>query len=221
MEYIRVAMIRETPEEIPSYPLPEGYRFRRYRRGESGIWAEIEASVGEFDNQARAREHFQEEFGSFEAEMESRCLFLETATARCIGTATAWYNDDFLGIRYGRLHWVAIHPSFQGKALGKPLVAKALQILRQLHRRAYLTTQTTSYKAINIYLHFGFRPLIREGESLEGWQLLARHLNHSSLSEFRGPVRRGSVRRGNPRRGTAGRRHPSAANPSDEPTTLC
>lgn len=91
--------------------------------------------------------------------MEERCFFLETDAGRVIGTATAWHHPSFHGARYGRLHWVAIHPEFQGRKLAKPLVGAAMRRLAELHRRAYLTTQTTSWKAVKIYLDFGFEPL--------------------------------------------------------------
>ena len=58
----------------------------------------------------------------------------------------------------GRIHWVGIIPAFQGQGLSKPLLSAALARLTLDYRRAYLTTETTSYREINLYLSFGFMP---------------------------------------------------------------
>ena len=116
--------------------------------------------------------------------MEKRCHFLVSPEGRSIGTATAWYNDDFLGERHGRLHYVAIQSDFQGRGLGKPLVGGASRRLARLHARAYLTSQTTSYIAIKIYLDMGFEPYLDAPYSREAWQLLAEKLGHPRLQEF-------------------------------------
>jgi len=113
-----------------------------------------------------ALERFEKEFGSYRDEMEERCFFIvHKENGRVIGTATAWYNNDFKGERYGRVHWVGIHPDFQGKKLAKPLLAVVMMCLAKHHDKAYLTSQTTSYKAINMYLDFGFAPEITDDEA--------------------------------------------------------
>lgn len=184
MEYISVTMINDNLAEAPYYPLPEGFHSRTYRRGDSISWAKIEASVNEFKSIDKALEHFHSEFGSHEEELKERCFFIQNAVSLKIGTATAWYNDSFLGESYGRLHWVAIRPEYQGRKLGKPLVSLAVERLKELHDKAYLTSQTTSYKAINMYLDFGFRPYLTDDNCLRAWKLLADYLKHPALAEF-------------------------------------
>lgn len=63
MEYIPVTMIRADLEGLPSFPLPAGYRIRRFRRGEEPHWAEVESAAGEFAHPERALARFLEEFG--------------------------------------------------------------------------------------------------------------------------------------------------------------
>ncbi|HOM82480.1 MAG TPA: GNAT family N-acetyltransferase [Armatimonadota bacterium] len=186
MERIPVIMIRADLEGLPSFPLPAGYRIRCYRQGEESHWAEVESAAGEFQSSERALARFLEEFGGALAEMEERCFFLETDAGRVIGTATAWYHPNFRGARYGRLHWVAVHPEFQGRKLAKPLVGAAMHRLAELHTRAYLTTQTTSWKAVKIYLDFGFVPLMETPRCEEAWRLLAEITGHPALTQFRG-----------------------------------
>lgn len=194
MEYIPVTMVRPHLEGLPQVSLPAGYRIRTYRRGEEACWAEVESAVGEFATPAAALAHFQEEFGAFPEAMEQRCFFLEDATGRVIGTATAWRDDGRLpwaascpeGWRgEGRLHWVAIHPQFQGRGLGKPLVGAAMRRLAEQHARAYLTTQTTSWIAIRIYLDFGFEPLPGTPQYERAWSLIAAASGHPALAAFR------------------------------------
>jgi len=178
-------MVREDLTALPSFPLPDGYRLCTYRRGEERLWAQVETSVDEFPTVDRALAHFEEEFGPHRDEMESRCLFLRDTADRVIGTTTAWYNPDFHGKEYGRIHWVAIRPENQGGGLAKPLMAAALARLAELHDRAYLTTQTTSARAVQMYLDFEFVPFITSERCRQGWRLLDSVLEHPALEAYR------------------------------------
>lgn len=185
VECFKVTMVRENLDDIPQFAFPNGYRCRTFGRDEEGIWAEIESSVTEFKTTEKALEHFREEFGPFLDDFESRCHFIENAEGKCIGTATAWYNRCFQGEEYGRLHWLGIVPEYQGRKLAKPLVCCVMNRLAASHERAYLTTQTTRYKAIKVYLDFGFRPLILTDNCLRAWHLMAELLNHPNLHNYK------------------------------------
>lgn len=155
------------------YKINDDFLIRNYRKGEENLWAEVETAAGEFKTEKDALIHFEKEFGPYRDEMEKRCFFIEhKESGRVIGTATAWYNDDYRGDRYGRIHWVGIIPEFQGRKLAKPLMAAAMVQLAKYHDKAYLTSQTTSYKAINMYADFGFVPLIEDEEAVEAWEYL-------------------------------------------------
>jgi len=192
LEHIPVVMVREDLTALPSFPLPPGYRLRSYRHGEASLWAEIEVSVGEFPTVEQALMHFEKEFGPYPDELEKRCLFLEDAAGRAIGTTTAWFHNaswleahpHFAGKNYGRLHWVAIRPEHQGRKLAKPLLAAALRRLAQFHSRAYLTTQTTSARAIHLYLDWGFVPLEVSERCPQAWRRLASVLEHPALESY-------------------------------------
>ncbi|NSW91449.1 MAG: GNAT family N-acetyltransferase [Firmicutes bacterium] len=186
MERLPVIMVydnldKEVIERLfKSNPIPEGFYIRNYRRGEENLWAEIETAAGEFETEEKALEHFQKEFGPYLNEMEKRCFFIvHKESGRAVGTTTAWYNDNFKRERYGRIHWVGVHPDFQGKKLAKPLLAAAMMYLAEHHCKAYLTSQTTSYKAINMYLDFGFKPEIMSDECKRAWNLLEKILGRT------------------------------------------
>ena len=102
---------------------------------------------------------FNEEFWPHLEEMSERCFFVEAADGRVVGTTTAW-RGMMCGERQGRIHWVAVASTHQGQGLAKVLMAAALEYMAANHERCYLTTQTTSARAIRLYLQLGFRPLI-------------------------------------------------------------
>lgn len=181
MKHISVVMYMPSLEARPQYPIPAGFTARKFRPGDEQAWAEIEASVDEFDTPDAARKHFDEEYGADLAGVEDRCFFLCTEQGEPVGTGTAWYDPSFRGEDHGRVHWIGIRPEFQGRGLGRPLVGLVVDRLAQSHRKAYLTTQTTSPRAIYIYLDFGFIPLLTDGNSAEAWQLLYAELKRPEL----------------------------------------
>jgi GNAT superfamily N-acetyltransferase len=88
-----------------------------------------------------------------------------------IGTATAWFDKQYRGQEWGRLHWVAILPAWQGRGLGRPLLSVACARLQALHPdRAYLRTAPQRLAAIHLYLAFGFVPAIRTREDAQSWE---------------------------------------------------
>lgn len=191
IERLPVTMIcdnldKETLLELAQrYKINEQFFIRNYKKGEEIFWAEIETAAGEFKAEKEALERFEKEFGPYRDEMEERCFFaVHKKSGRIIGTATAWYNNNFNGERYGRVHWVGIHPEFQGRKLAKPLLAAVMVCLAKYHNKAYLTSQTTSYKAINIYLDFGFVPIITDDEAVKAWKCLENNLGRRIIPTY-------------------------------------
>lgn len=182
MKRIPLKMKRADLKHIPEYQLPEEYKIRFFREGEENIWARVETSVDEFANEAAALAHFEKEFSPFLHEMRKRCLFIENCDGQVIGTTTAWYGilEGEQNVT-GRIHWVAVVPEYQGKKLSKPLLAKAMQVLAEYHDSAYLTSQTTSYQAVNMYLNFGFEPYLTNETDIEAWKLLEDVLDRTIL----------------------------------------
>lgn len=182
MKRIPLKMVRKDLLNIPAYALPTGFRIRMFEKGDEHHWARIETSVDEFKNEEAARERFDKEFGTYMDEMAKRCIFIENSNGEAIGTTTAWYGDlNGDGEISGRIHWVGIDPKYQGKKLSKPLLSAAMNILAQDHAKAYLTSQTTSYQAINMYLNYGFEPFLTEPRCHEAWALLEEKLNRKIL----------------------------------------
>lgn len=188
IEKIRVVMICSHLEKekmralAAKYPIPDGYYIKKYRIGEESFWAEIESAAGEFKTENEALERFENEFGPYRDEMEKRCYFvMHKESGRAVGTTTAWYDDNYKGQNYGRIHWVGIHPDFQGRKLAKPMLATAMAYLAEYHDKAYLISNTTRYKAINMYLDFGFVPELENDESRKAWKLIEEVLGRDIL----------------------------------------
>ncbi|MFK4997887.1 GNAT family N-acetyltransferase [Bacillus sp. N9] len=182
MKRISVTMVRKNLLNIPQFSLPEGFTIRLFRKGDEGHWARIETSVDEFKTEEAALERFNKEFGPYIDNMSMRCLFIENEHEEPIATTTAWYGDingdDKIS---GRIHWVAVVPEYQGRKLSKPLLSAAMNILADHHSKAYLTSQTTSYQAINMYLNYGFEPYLTTPTCYEAWSLLEDVLDRQIL----------------------------------------
>ena len=183
MKRIKLAMIRKNMLDIPQYELPEGFQMRLFQKGDEQKWANTETRVDEFKDEEAALAHFEKEFGAYVDEMTERCLFIEDEQGEVIATTTAWYGelegeDEVLG----RIHWVGVVPEYQGRKLAKPLLSAAMNILASKHSKAYLTSQTTSYQAVNMYLNYGFEPLFMNPTCQEAWELMEKTLNRKILN---------------------------------------
>jgi len=165
---LSIKMARDNLESIPEFALPQSYSLRWYEPGDEAVWMRIQLRADTL-NQITA-ELFEQQFGSDNALLAMRQCYLMNAEGAEIGTATAWFKNDFEGRNFGRVHWVAIVPEYQGRGLAKPLMTAICRRLCELgHARAYLSTSSARVKAIRLYLRFGFKPLIRSVEEREVW----------------------------------------------------
>jgi len=166
-------MTRANLDNLPEFALPSGFVLRWYRPGDEAHWLRIHLFADHFNT--ITPELFQKLFGSDEQNLRDRQCYLLAPTGQVIGTGTAWFNDNFEGARWGRVHWVAIVPEFQGQGLGKCLLSAVCRQLRELgHERAYLSTSTARVPAIRLYWKFGFEPMIRNAEEEALWREVAR-----------------------------------------------
>jgi len=157
--YVGLFMRRRAGTPVPSFPLPEGFKFVFYKDGDEADWARIETSVLEFDSEFAAILHFKERFVPNAIELYRRCLFIENEAGKKVATATAWWSYVD-GRRRAWLHWVASEPEYQGLGLGKAIISRVTELQTQLDGDVdiFLKTQTWSYKAISIYKSCGYEP---------------------------------------------------------------
>ncbi|MFW6007108.1 MAG: GNAT family N-acetyltransferase [Halanaerobiales bacterium] len=164
VEFHRVIMHRKKGTPVPEPSLPEGFKFVRFQEGDEKEWAEIEASVGEFERAVDALVYFQENYLPHKGEVERRTIFIESSKEEKVATLTNWW--DYTGFRRDPwLHWVAVKPEFQNLGLGKAVIFEGMQRMLKIEgdRDVYLPTQTWSYKAIGIYQKAGFEVTPEKG----------------------------------------------------------
>jgi GNAT superfamily N-acetyltransferase len=174
-KYLPVSMIREHLEDIPQFPVPPGFSVRWFQDGDESIWRQIQSAAE--DHFEIAPDLFAEEFGSDTSILNERMCFLCDSREQPIGTATAWFDEDYAGLPHGRVHWVAVIPEMQGKGLSKPLMTIVCNRLRELgHERAYLGTATVRFQAIRLYSEFGFVAEIKDDQDRAIWDELEQKL---------------------------------------------
>ncbi len=163
-----IAMVRGNLVNIPVYGLPEGFSFRYYRPGDMDVWIDIEKQAdthNTFD-----RQQFESTFNNRLDLLQQRMIFIFDDKGRPIATSTAWYENDTVGL----VHWVAVVPSMQGRGIAKPLLTCTLERFVELgYQSAMLRTQTFRIAAINLYLKFGFAPLITSPQDTDNWRQTA------------------------------------------------
>jgi GNAT superfamily N-acetyltransferase len=175
VEYAPLTMTHDRLSERPRVDCSPGTRIRSYEDGDEANWAGIEAAAGAFPNEAAALAHFAREFAPHRERLAGRMLFIADDAHGPFGTTTAW-DGVLAGEPRGRIHWVGIAPAFQGRGFSKPLLSAALDRLARDHERAFLTTETTSYRGINLYLGFGFVPWIETDADRKGWHIVEEKL---------------------------------------------
>ncbi len=182
MKNIGVRMIREHMENIPDIPFPEGFGVRNFRPGEGHIWTKIQRAAEPFFE--IKDDLFQNEFGKNLPALEDRSFFVITDDGEEVGTITAWWNPDWRDKEWGLIHWVAVHPDYQGRGLAKSAMTVAMKRLKQSHDRALLNTSTGRIAALKVYLDFGFCPDLEPENSQEAWEEVASVLAHPTLKEY-------------------------------------
>ena len=172
--YIR--MERADLRAIPQFAVPDGFQIRWYRPGDESNWLAIHEQAEEYAD--ISLDVYQRVFENNETELCQRLFFLLDARNEPIATATAWYEDDFFGLPFGRVHWVSVVPRYQGRGLSKPLLTTVLQRMIELgHEQVFLRTSTARLPAIELYCRFGFVPSLRTPDDRDVWQQLNERLS--------------------------------------------
>jgi len=177
-----VTMIRPDLLNIPQIPFPEGFSIRPMRMDEIGLWTDIERDAEPYIEISDCT--FHQEFGHDLQAIQWRSFIIINNKGEGVGTISAWYDRNFKGEEYGRIHWVAIRSAYQGKGLGKAALSFALNKLAQWHDRCYLMTQTKRLPAIKLYLDFGFIPDLDTPEAVESWREVKDKLKHPTLDKL-------------------------------------
>jgi GNAT superfamily N-acetyltransferase len=175
-----VDMIRPHLRDIPPVDFPDGFGIRTMRPDEAGLWADVQRDAEPFMDDI-TEGLFYAEFGTDLPATTRRCFFIVNERGAAVGTISAWYDRDYKGRDYGRIHWVAVRPAFQRLGLAKAGLSHAMRCLARWHERAYLSTQTRRLPAIRLYLDFGFVPDLEPPGAREAWREVRAALEHPAL----------------------------------------
>lgn len=152
-------MTRESLDDLPQFPLPDGYRVRWYRPGDERDWLAIHEAA--YAPETITLDVFRREFPDQEALAQRQCFILDPDGAP-VATATAWIHNNGFDARYGCVHWVAVAPQAQRLGLGKALMTILLERFKALgYSRAYLRTSNPA--AIRLYQQAGFAVISTPG----------------------------------------------------------
>lgn len=166
---IPLFMIRDTLENIPRFTLRAPFSFSWYEKGDEEQWVDIQCKADKYN--AISLDLFRKDFGNDADVLHQRQCFLLNAGGGAIGTASAWFDEEYKGKPYGRLHWVAIVPEYQGRGLALPLVSLVLGRMRELgHTCGRLATSSSRVPAIQLYGKFGFVPDINNEDERCAWR---------------------------------------------------
>lgn len=188
-------MEKTDPERYPVYQLPDGYTFDTYHPGDELAWGQIHYDLGQTASLDEAVELFRKEFLYLPQQAARRCFFVKDAGGQIAATASLWTGDTF-GSTLQRIHWVATAPDHQGHGLAKALLTRLFQLYHELgySRYIYLISQTWSYKALHLYMRFGFKPYMGkkpvnwksdnfDEENSKAWELVLEKMKlHDNLS---------------------------------------
>ncbi|MCC5877356.1 MAG: GNAT family N-acetyltransferase [Candidatus Sumerlaeia bacterium] len=151
-----LTMWRKLLPPLPVHPPPTGIQIRQHLEEDVQTWTSIQQAADTLNEITDSL--FHEAFGKSEKLHHQRILYIATTSGETFGTAAAWYGPDGPEHPLGRVHWVAIHPDFQGRGHGKPLVAATLALLMSLgHRECYLKTDKARTAALGLYKSLGFQ----------------------------------------------------------------
>ena len=137
-------------EAAPSLPEIAGYRLRTYQPGDEEGWLALLQANGELGRWDRQR--LEDVLAGTRVQL---FVEFEGQIAACTGC-----NDRTRELRpCWEIGWVAVHPDFQGRGLGKLIVAAAVAQAKALGPRPiYLLTDDFRIPALRCYLKLGFLP---------------------------------------------------------------
>ena len=154
-------LVRPNLDDIPKPMFPQGFNVRGYRKGDERTWTRIWRDAEPFDTIKDST--FRDSLGHDEATLSERVSFVVDENAgETIGTVTAWTeptpSESHAGLEgWGRVHWIAVVPEYQGRGVGKALFSYCLQALKAFgHRETFLVTSAGRTGAVALYKKYDF-----------------------------------------------------------------
>jgi ribosomal protein S18 acetylase RimI-like enzyme len=179
MPDLGLGMLRDSMNDLPLHPLPDGHTVRPFEDGDARAWVDLQHAANAH-LMAITMATFVKNFGDDLAEMGDRSCFVVSPKGEDVGSITAWW-DDGPGGRRGLIHWVAVQPECQAGGIGKAMMTMAMKRLAKEYDTAYLRTSSTRIPAIKLYLDFGFLPDMDADGAKEACAHVRSQLAHAAL----------------------------------------
>ena len=188
VQNISAIMIKHDTGTYPRYSMPDGFHIEGYKPGYERDWAEIELEQQGLAPIEKGLEMFEKTFMSEPQWLSDRCLFvIDSEKKRVAAVISLWIGSLGDDTPKNRVHWVATREEYQGRGLIKAAFTYIMDLYHRLGQTGYiyLTTQTVSYQAINIYKKFGFVPYMGEyhtggfdaEKSAQAWKIIDEKLD--------------------------------------------
>jgi mycothiol synthase len=149
-------LYERTLDELPTIPLPDGFTVQGVRNSDDGrLRARVTygayGSKGDWEENAAKYAQF---IGSAGYDGE-RDLFVRSPDGRGASACTIWFDPVN---KVGLFEPVGTHPDFQGKGLGKAVMAEGLRRMKAAGMtRAIVGFDPTNAAALALYTSMGFR----------------------------------------------------------------
>ncbi len=174
-DVFEVMMVRNELGNLPVYSLPFVFQIKAFMEGDQDTWVKIHQITEDYHS--INHELYYREFGTDLQKLSDRQFFVCDQKGRAVGTATAWEDNEIIGQGFGRIHWVAVLPEFQGRGLAKALTSEVCQRFQKLgYNKALVTTENFRLNAIHIYRKFGFEPFPRNETEKQFWEFYSRQI---------------------------------------------
>ncbi|PCJ63262.1 MAG: hypothetical protein COA79_00205 [Planctomycetota bacterium] len=170
----KILMVLNDLKDFPLFDYSDGYHWKWYSKGDEISWLNIQTASEPFIKMNE--ELYIKEFQKMYDDLCMRQGFLLNGQNEYVGTGTAWF-DQYKFKEFGRVHWIALNPSEQGRGLSKLIVQETLLKLKELrYKSSYLYTSSNRIAAIKTYLSFGFLPDLTTEEYLVAWDEYLEHV---------------------------------------------
>ena len=149
-------------EDAPTFSAVEGCNVRLYRPGDEEAWLSLLQANGELG--VWTRERIDQVFTETHVQLFVECDGLIVA---CTGINDKVRDD----LPCWEIGWVAVHPEFQGRGIGKLISGSAVEKALELGSRPiYLLTDDFRVPALCSYLKLGFTPDNKHSSYAERWR---------------------------------------------------
>lgn len=155
--YYPVVMILKHKDLSITAHMAEGYRFIPFDETYRDPWINLHVTLGQLASYEEGRRYFDETFTPDMDAVKKQFLIVVDSLENLVGTSSVWEGYHFGKQRY-RVHWVGVDPAHQQKGIAKALMMETIRLYDTMGQEEplYLTTQTNSYIAIQMYLRLGF-----------------------------------------------------------------